>query len=180
MQKTGDLYIISEESLAFKNFFDRRKMRKPKIYLDTSVISYLDQQDSPEKMEETRQFWNILKQENYEVCLSDINKEELFLCSKYKLEILNRYLSEISFILLTESEESVTLAKAYLSHAVLTGKSFTDCRHIALATLNECDYIVSWNFKHMVNIHTVQKVKGLNQMLGYKTVEISMPSFFLF
>ena len=35
-------------------------MRKLKIYLDTSVISYLDQSDSQEKMEQTRKLWKIL------------------------------------------------------------------------------------------------------------------------
>lgn len=34
---------------------------KIKVYLDTSVISYLDQQDAPEKMQETREIWEILK-----------------------------------------------------------------------------------------------------------------------
>ena len=36
-------------------------MRKLKIYLDTSVISYLDQSDSQEKMEQTRKLWKILQ-----------------------------------------------------------------------------------------------------------------------
>lgn len=66
-----------------------------------------------------------------------------------------------------ENEESIS--------AVLTGKGFSDYRHIALTRL----YCIV-EFKHMVNIHTVQKVKGLNQILGYKTVEINMPSFLLF
>jgi predicted nucleic acid-binding protein len=42
-------------------------LRKQRIYLDTSVISYLDQQDSPEKMAETQKFWELVKKDEFDV-----------------------------------------------------------------------------------------------------------------
>ena len=42
-------------------------MRKLRIYLDTSVISHLEQEDVPEKMEQTRKLWEILQSNRYKV-----------------------------------------------------------------------------------------------------------------
>lgn len=51
---------------------DRRclDMKRLKVYLDTSVISYLDQKDAPEKMEETLRLWALFRKEIYEVYIS--------------------------------------------------------------------------------------------------------------
>ena len=48
-----------------------------KVYLDTSVVSYLDQQDAPEKMEETRRFWKLLQKGEYDVYISDVVIREI-------------------------------------------------------------------------------------------------------
>lgn len=55
-------------------------VRKLKVYLDTSVISYLEQEDAPEKMAETRQLWEIFKQGKYDIYLSTVTLEEIENC----------------------------------------------------------------------------------------------------
>ena len=52
----------------------RSKMNKLKIYLDTSVISYLDQQDSPEQMKETQEVWDFFRKGKYEIYISEIGR----------------------------------------------------------------------------------------------------------
>ena len=52
-------------------------MRKLKVYLDTSVISHLLQEDVPEKMSDTRQLWEMFKAGKYEVYLSTVTLEEV-------------------------------------------------------------------------------------------------------
>ncbi len=47
-------------------------MRIMKVYLDTSVISYLDQKDAPERMKETQDIWEYFKGGRYEVYISDV------------------------------------------------------------------------------------------------------------
>ena len=59
-------------------------MRKKKIYLDTSVISYLRQEDAPERMAETLEFWEILKAGKYDVYISDVVIAELMRCFEPK------------------------------------------------------------------------------------------------
>ena len=55
-------------------------MNKIKIYLDTSVISYLDQQDAPERMKETQEIWELFKEGKYEVYISDVVVYEINQC----------------------------------------------------------------------------------------------------
>jgi hypothetical protein len=42
---------------------------------------------------------------------------------------------------------------------ILTEEDLQDCRHLAFALLSECDYIVSWNFRHIVNVKTQKDVR---------------------
>ncbi len=53
--------------------------------------------------------------------------------------------------------------------------SRADCIHIALATLNNADVLVSWNFKHIVNINRIRGYNAVNYKLGNKILEIRTP-----
>ena len=67
-----------------------------------------------------------------------------------------------------------------LPNGVLLCKSMGDCQHIAFATISGCDVIVSWNFKHMVRMTTIQKVRTINTMKGYfKLLDIVSPTVML-
>lgn len=50
---------------------------------------------------------------------------------------------------------------------------------MAVATFFDCDLIVSWNFKHFVNIKTISKVQAVNKLLGYREILILPPSMML-
>ena len=62
---------------------------------------------------------------------------------------------------------------------ILTKKSYDDCQHIGAAIINECDCIVSWNFKHIVNIKTFRGVRAITNLQGYRAIEIWSPSVLL-
>jgi len=151
-------------------------MKKLKIYLDTSVISYLNQEDTPEKMADTLKLWDKIKAGTYNAVTSDVALEEISLCNKSKQKYLLDKLLEVDCHIIKETQETIALAKRFIEHNVLTQKSINDCRHIACAVVAECDIITSWNFKHMVNVRTVKGVKIINMMEGYRTVEIYPPT----
>ena len=67
-------------------------MRKLKVYLDTSVVSYLYQVDAPEKMQNTLDLWELFRNKTYEVYISDIVIREISGCNEEKLKILLRQL----------------------------------------------------------------------------------------
>ena len=58
----------------------------------------------------------------------------------------------------------------------MVGKtSNDDCVHIALATINRADVLISWNFKHIVNLKRIHGYNSVNLKLGYPTLEIRSP-----
>ncbi|MCD8015997.1 MAG: twitching motility protein PilT [Lachnospiraceae bacterium] len=91
---------------------------KIKVYLDTSVLSYMDQQDSPEKMLETREVWELLKQDRYEIYISDVVLDELGRCNETKLEILLNYLQQIEYHVIKTDENTVELAEKMIDFGV--------------------------------------------------------------
>lgn len=151
-------------------------MRKLKIYLDTSVISYLYQKDVPEKMQVTLKFWELLKRQVYEVYISDIVINEIKECDGEKLKILLDYLDQIDYNIIETDENTVELAEKFIDFGILKQKSFDDCQHISAAILAGCDIITSWNFKHIVNVKTVRGVKVITTLEGYKDLLIYPPS----
>jgi len=76
------------------------------------------------------------------------------------------------------TEEAVELASAYIDEKVVGQTSFADCLHIAIATINKADYLISWNFKHIVNIERIEGYNSINLKKGYKQLEIRSPREF--
>lgn len=74
------------------------------------------------------------------------------------------------------TEETLTLARTYVQENVVGKTSFDDCVHIALATIHRVDILVSWNFKHIVNVYRIRGYNSVNLRLGYRTLEIRSPN----
>lgn len=149
------------------------------VYLDTSVVSYLNQEDAPERMQETLQLWELFKQGQYEVYISDIVIQEINNCKEDKLQILRDYLKQIEYDIIETDNRTIELAEKFIDFGILRQKSFDDCQHIAAAILAGCDIIVSWNFKHIVNVKTIRGVKVITTLEGYKDLLIYPPSVLL-
>jgi hypothetical protein len=75
--------------------------------------------------------------------------------------------------------EAIDLANEYISEKVVGQTSFADCLHIALATIYRADFLVSWNFKHIVNIQRISGYNSINIKNGYKQLEIRSPREFI-
>ncbi|MEW5937517.1 MAG: PIN domain protein [Candidatus Thermoplasmatota archaeon] len=73
------------------------------------------------------------------------------------------------------TEEAATLANAYVSDGVLDKSKIADAQHIAIATVHKVDLIVSWNFKHIVNIDKIRGFNAVNLKMGYPLMEIRSP-----
>jgi hypothetical protein len=76
------------------------------------------------------------------------------------------------------NEEAVDLANAYIAENVVGKTSYADCLHIALATIHHADFLVSWNFKHIVNMQRIRGYNFVNTKNGYKHLEIRSPREF--
>jgi len=154
-------------------------MKKLKIYLDTSVISHLDAPDTPERQEDTRKLWAAIQAGEYEVFTSPVVAQELSACDEPKLSFLSEQLRAIQFTELQATDEVMELAAQYLKAGILPPKSARDRQHIAYACVYNCDMVISWNFKHMVNYTTISGVKSVNALAGYKEMPIYTPTMLI-
>jgi len=154
-------------------------MRKQKVYIDTSVISHLQAADVPDKEKDTKLLWAEFGFGRFEPQISNVTFSELESCPEPKLTYLLERVEEIQYAFLTETDESDSLVDEYKKHGVLPENNLNDLRHIAVATTNQCDYIISWNFKHFVNINVINRVIAVNKLNGYGDILILPPTMLL-
>ena len=88
-------------------------------------------------------------------------------------------MEEIQYTILSSSELSLKIENKLLNYQVLKNKSLADCTHIAIAIANNCDYILSWNFRHFVKDKTRNGVNEICKELKLKAIDIISPDKFL-
>ena len=106
--------------------------------------------------------------------ISEVTMNELSKASKEVRSILDRVPgSRIIFALRTPEAED--LANKYISEGALDNKHKIDAMHIAIATVEHVDLLVSWNFRHIVNIERIHAFNAVNLKSGYGLLEIRSP-----
>ena len=73
------------------------------------------------------------------------------------------------------SKDASELADKYIEAKVVGKTSKADCQHIAIATVCHADVLVSWNFKHIVNLDRIRGYNGINFQNGHQMIEIRTP-----
>ena len=145
------------------------KMNKLRIYLDTSVIGgYFDK----EFQKDTKPLFDCFIEGNYIPVISEIVTRELDKAPERVKGVIEN-LPEFETIEVTE--EMRELAKKYLNKGVITNKYADDALHIAIATIKKVDVLVSWNFKHIVNLGKIHQFNAINLQENYSTLEIRTP-----
>jgi predicted nucleic acid-binding protein len=145
-------------------------VKKIKVYFDTSVVGgFYDK----EFEKETQIIFNEVIENKYSLSISDLTIRELIKAPDNVRNLLKN--KQISHSILLVNDEVLDLAKEYIRENVVGETSFEDCIHIALATVNEIDILVSWNFKHIVNIHRIRGYNAINIKNGYSHLEIRSP-----
>ncbi len=147
-------------------------MKKISLYLDTSVIGgYFDE----EFEDSTKRLFELIQLGLYEVYLSEITLIELKNIPAHHYEKFKLLLSTFDYNEIFESEESKKLALQYLDKKVISNKYFEDARHVAIVSCFKIDFIISWNFKHLVNINRIREFNAVNIRMGYSTIDIRTP-----
>ncbi len=144
---------------------------KPRLYFDTSVFGGIY---DIEFQRETEKLFEMVKTGEAICVYSDLTEFELENApEKVKEHFINLDRKTIEFVEITE--EINILAEEYVREKVVGGTSIDDCRHIACATINKVDYLVSWNFKHIVNIFRIRGYNSINIKNGYIQLDIRSP-----
>ncbi len=142
----------------------------PRLYLDTSVPSAYYNERLRDRQLLTQQVWHG-KLPNYHVVISNITVKELGATKNLKRrKKLQRLVQRLETCVANS-------ACAALSHEYLNILSMPkyDALHIATATVFNCEFLLSWNFLHIVNEKHKQKINEINLLSGYKPVIILSP-----
>ena len=147
---------------------------KQRIYIDTSVFGgYFDNEFS----EHTIPLFDRLRNNEFTLLFSTVTQEELEEAPDNVKELV-RNLNAESTEFLDTTDEAVELANEYVAEKVVGQTSYVDCLHIALATISRADFLVSWNFKHIVNVERIRGYNSINIKNGYKQLDIRSPREF--
>ena len=142
-----------------------------RIYIDTSVIGGLF---DAEFSLDTKIFFDKVENGDIKIVYSEITDDELVDAPERVRNYLKKLtLKQKEFVEITP--EAVNLADTYIREKVVGKTSRADCMHIALATINKVDTLVSWNFKHIVNLNRIRGYNSVNLRLGHQTLEIRTP-----
>ena len=150
-------------------------MWKLKLYLDTSVWNFLYADDAPEKKEITERFFEQVKAGKYELFTSETVFFEIGKAPKIKRDLLMKTIHEFSPEFLSQTKEVSRLAKSYMENGVLGEKHLYDLLHLAYASVNGIEILVSWNMRHIVRPKTQYLVNQTNQFCRSRNLEIWTP-----
>ena len=142
-----------------------------RIYTDTSVIGGCEDE---EFRVYSRRLMDAFVRGDLRLVLSELTLRELEPAPLAVRQVLATVPeSSIEVVRLTPAADE--LARRYLAEGILKANMLADAQHIAMATVANVDALVSWNFRHVVNLPRIHGYHGVNAKLGYPTIEIRSP-----
>ncbi|MBI4743525.1 MAG: PIN domain nuclease [Actinobacteria bacterium] len=151
-------------------------MKKPKIYLDTSVINGLFAYDALAQKSITQQLFELIKFKKYQSYVSSLVIDEIGgTKDPFKKTSLLDVILDYRLISLPLTKESENLAQKYLRQKVWTEKHKEDAEHIAIAVANNLDMVLSWDTDDIVKETKIQQVNKINKQSGYKNIQACTP-----
>ena len=146
-------------------------MKKLHVYVDASVIGGCE---DIEFADASLSLWRFLIKGEFIQVLSEHTLRELQKAPESIRARLNE-IPEEHQIVLADTAEAYVLAEAYLTHGIVGPGSRSDALHVALATVGRVDVLVSWNFRHIVNLGRIRLFNAVNLEQGYGLIEIRTP-----
>ncbi len=146
---------------------------KLKIYLDTSVISAVLDGKNPERQSLTKDFFKL--KDDFTIFISEVTQLEINQTPIIELRReMNGLIMGMEILELTKDDEE--LAAKYVEKGAIPTKYAEDALHIAIAVNNNMDYLLSWNFKHIVKLKTKNIVRLVNTLTKIAQIEIITPA----
>ncbi len=148
---------------------------RQRIYIDTSVIGgYYDEEfETP-----TRMLFERIADREFDVYFSEVNDAELTNAPDRVKEVKGLIPADC-FRYVEMTDEVRELALKYIEEGALGKASRNDAYHIAIASANRIDCLISWNFKHIVNYDKMRMFNAVNMLHGYPTITIYSPLAFM-
>jgi predicted nucleic acid-binding protein len=149
---------------------------KTSIYVETSIPSfYYDDRSEPDRLARrdwTREWWDG-HVSDYDAYASEAVIEELergsFAGKQDALALMD------SLPLLEINEPIADIVATYISHRVMPNDPVGDALHLAVASFHKCDFLVTWNCRHLANANKFGHIRRINTLLGLYIPSIVTP-----
>jgi len=149
-------------------------MKILKIYLETTLFNYYFDVDR-DAHADTVMLFEECRAGVFEAFTSTYATAELEAAPPEKRDKMLALISEYNIAVLAADEEADALSRKYITEGALPQGSLADASHIAIASLNDLDIIVSLNFRHIVRDKTITMTGAINTLLGYRPIRIETP-----
>jgi predicted nucleic acid-binding protein len=150
---------------------------KPKVYVETSVLSYLAARPSRDAVTAGRQLitqrWWEIEREKYTLVISELVETEY---GRGDPELIKRRQALLGVVsLFPVNERILELAKLLMAPGAVPEKAGPDAVHIAAAAIEQCEYLLTWNFRHIANARIRLEVERILAKHGYNRTTICTP-----
>ena len=150
---------------------------KPRVYVETTVVSYLTARPARDVVvaghqRSTIDWWETAP-ERFHLVVSELVREEAGLgdpdAAAARLSVLAPLAS------LRSSAEAERLTKSLIDTAALPEAAIQDAAHIAIAAANGVDYLVTWNFRHLANAAARPQIESVCRHAGLRAPVVCTP-----
>lgn len=139
------------------------------FYVDTSVWNYAVASQVGEHHEATLEFFRHSAERDWDLVISELVMIELEETRGKKKNWMVDFIKNKIQVVEPITLEIRELALRYIDEQVVTSNHLNDALHVAAASVNRCDFLVTWNFKHLANIRKESKFLAVNALSGYNT-----------
>jgi len=160
--------------MVYNNIKMTKMMRKQKIYLETTMFNRYFEHER-DYYADTKKLFDEIALGKHEAYTSAYVIEELMKASEPKRDDMLSLLKKYDIVILEQSEETELLAQVYVKNGVIPENYIYDGYHIACASVNGLEVIISLNFQHINKLKTKTMTELINRMNGYNSVYICSP-----
>jgi predicted nucleic acid-binding protein len=150
---------------------------KPRVYIETTIISYLAARPSRDLIvaghqQITHEWWQTSRH-NFAVVSSQLVAREAGVGDPEAAEARLAFLAGLTKLEITE--EALMLAQRLLQTKAIPLDFPEDALHVAVAVVNGIEYLLTWNYKHLANAGMRSKIDATCRDLGYEAAIICTP-----
>lgn len=156
---------------------DEQEVARPRVYLETTVVSYLTAEPSRDLIQAahqqiTREWWSSRRAE-FDLFISQVVINE---ASEGDPSAAQKRLATVRGLPILDLTEAVTeLGEALVAEGPIPERFADDAFHLAFATVHGMDYLVTWNCKHLANAEMLRQVERLLDERGYEIPRVCTP-----
>lgn len=150
---------------------------KPKVYLETTVVSYFTAKPSRDIItaahQQITQEWWENRRADFDLFISELVEQEASAGDEDAVQRRSKMLEGLPALQVNQA--AVDLARILVNENALPEKSTGDALHVAIATMNAMDYLMTWNMRHLANATIRNAITVICRAHGYEPPVICTP-----